>query len=412
MITFSPGNTSAASPVSDIVSGLLGKRSELWFLDVDTTTNVSEIQNYVHTMSESIDTVVVLGIGGSALWTKALLEALYGKYHNEDTTKIQKRVYVLDNIDPYTFSDIENIIDLKKTLFICISKSGGTIETLSEYLYYKEIYQNTIPNWKKHFCFIVGENCSMKQELEKDFQVFYIPENIGGRFSVFTAVGMLPLAFAWADIQAFLTWISQIKSSCMSDNRDTNIALQLALTQYHSYRDGKNICVFFPYSSRLFQIGEWYKQLMGESIGKQRQGITLTSSLGATDQHSQLQLYQDGPIDKLFLMLGVVEQDDRDIHSSISGLWFKKLLDIEQLSTEASLKNEWIPVCSMSIEKIDEAHVAALLYVYMCSVGYLWELFQINAFDQPGVEKSKIITKQKLQEEFWDVDMYKTAFYD
>ena len=145
----------------------------------------------------------------------------------------------------------------------------------------------------------------MRDELEKDFKTFYIPENIWGRFSVFTAVGLVPLAFSWVDIDLFLEGITGSKERMLSLSPDHNPALHLALTQYKYYKEWKNITVFFPYSSRMFQIGEWYKQLMGESIWKAGEGITLTSSLGVTDQHSQLQLYQDWPQDKLFLMLSV-----------------------------------------------------------------------------------------------------------
>ena len=155
---------------------------------------------------------------------------------------------------------------------------------------------------------------------------------------------------------------------------------------------------------------EWYKQLMWESIGKNKQGITLTSSLWVTDQHSQLQLYQDGPADKLFITLGIDQaEQDVEIYEKLS---FKKLLDIEKYGTETSLKNEWHPLCSIMLWENNEKHIAGLLYTFMFQIAYLWELFGINAFDQPGVEKSKIITKEKLRQEFWELDLFHKAFYD
>lgn len=150
----------------------------------------------------------------------------------------------------------------------------------------------------------------------------------------------------------------------------------------------------------MFQIGEWYKQLMGESIGKNRQGITLTSSLGVTDQHSQLQLYQDGPQDKLFLFLDIKESSTNYNITKDEALTFQKLLEIEKYGTMTSLKNEGHPVSNISLERLDAKHIAELLYMFMFQIAYLGELFEINAFDQPGVEKSKIITKQKLSEEY------------
>jgi len=417
MISFTAHNTSIPSISQErsrkIVKDIISKRKNLGFIDVDTKINISEIQKYTDEVFDDFENVVVLWIGGSALWTKALLEVLRGKYYNENKNKSGKNIYVLDNIDPETFSDVEEIIDIPKTLFIFISKSGGTIETLSEYLYFREKCRAQNNAWQEQFCFIVWENCSMREKLEQDFKVFYIPENIWGRFSVFTAVWLLPLALAGVDISLFIEWISEAKDSLLDSNLETNIALQLAHTQYKYYTEWKNICVFFPYSSRLFQVWEWYKQLMGESIGKEWEGITLTSSLWVTDQHSQLQLYQDGPNDKLYIFVDIAyEAHDSVIHKDISNFSFKKLLNIEKYGTMTSLQNEGYPVCNITLAKLDEKNIAKLLYILMFQIAYLWELFEINAFDQPGVEKSKIITKQKLTEEIWDTDIFSKAFYD
>jgi glucose-6-phosphate isomerase len=415
MITFQAHNTTIPNISQErsrkIVKDILMKRADLGFIDVDTT-DISDISLYTQKVWYDFENIVILWIWGSALWTKALLEALRWKYYNENKIKNWKNIYVLDNIDTQTFTDVEEIINISKTLFIFISKSWGTIETLSEYLYFRDKCKAQNNTWQKQFCFIVWENYWMKQGLEKVFKVFYIPENIWGRFSVFTPVGLLPLAFAGVDISLFLEWISEIKDSLLHSDLENNIALILAHTQYKYYREWKNICVFFPYSSRMFQIGEWYKQLMWESIGKNSEGITLTSSLWVTDQHSQLQLYQDGPKDKLYLFLDVIDvKYDLTISADIPNFSFNKLLKIEKYGTMASLQNEGHPVCNISLESLDEKHIAQLLYILMFQIAYLWELFEINAFDQPGVEKSKIITKQKLKEEIWDVDVFSKAFY-
>lgn len=417
MILFESYNTSIPTISQErsrkIVKDVLVKREKLGFIDVDETINIDEIKKYTQDVSGNFDNVVILWIGWSALWTKALLEALYGKYFNENKNKSGKNIYVLDNIDSDTFRDVEEIIDISRTLFIFISKSGGTIETLSEYLYFREKCKTQTESWKKHFCFVVWEDCKMKKKLEENFKVFYIPENIGGRFSVFTAVWLLPLAFAWVDISLFMQWISETKKSLLDSDVETNIALQLAHTQYKYYREWKNICVFFPYSSRMFQVGEWYKQLMGESIWKWGEGITLISSLWVTDQHSQLQLYQDGPQDKLYLFLDILDtKPDLNISLDISNFSFENLVKIEKYGTMTSLQNEGHPVCNISLESLDEKHIAQLLYILMFQIAYLWELFEINAFDQPWVEKSKLITKQKLKSEIWEIDVFSKAFYD
>lgn len=406
-------NTSEIN-IHSVINSILEKRWDLGFIDVDNSTDIQGIQQYVTSSWSDFDTVVILGIGGSALGTKALLESLYWKYYNEDQNKKWKNIYVLDNVDSDSFRDIEAIIDLKRTLFCFISKSGSTIETLTEYLYFKEQVQKETQDWKKHFCFIVWENCKMREKLEEDFEVFYIPENVWGRFSVFTAVGMLPIAFTGVDISLFFQGISEIKETYLSEDIEKNGALKIALVQYYAYvEEKKNITVFFPYSSRMFQMGEWYKQLMGESIGKDRKWVTLTSSLWVTDQHSQLQLFQDGPKDKLFVSLDI-EQPTQDytVHTDISWLSFDRLLKIEKYGTITSLENEDISTCNITLERIDEQHVAQLMYMLEFQIAYLWELLDVNAFDQPGVEKSKIITKQRLIQEIGEVDVFHKAFYE
>jgi glucose-6-phosphate isomerase len=229
---------------------------------------------------------------------------------------------------------------------------------------------------------------------------------------VFSAVWLLPLAFVWIDIELILNWLSEIKTACLLDDINTNIALSLAFTQYYYYtKEKKNICVFFPYSSRLGQIWEWYKQLLAESIWKDWIGITPCSAIGVTDQHSQLQLYQDGPRDKLFISLEISHSKNELWIDYNNNLTFDRLLKIEKFGTESSLRNEGIPVIALSMEKIDERNIAQLLYILEFQVAYLWELFEINAFDQPWVEKSKIITKQKLQIDFPELDLMREAFW-
>ncbi len=413
---FTPGNTQIWSISQDkidwVVDSLVSKRQELWFIDIDENIDIDSINSYVSRVQSDFDSVVILWIWWSALGTKALLESLYGKYYNEISDKKGKNIYVLDNIDPETFTDIEQIIDISKTLFIFISKSWSTIETLSEYLYFREQVKKISDDWKAQFCFIVWENCSMREKLEQDFQVFLIPENIWWRFSVFTPVWLLPLAFSWINIWEFIEALSKNKAKYLSKSLDENIALKLAYIQYFYYKQWKNITVFFPYSSRLFQVGEWYKQLMGESIWKDWKWVTLTSSLWVTDQHSQIQLYQDGPRDKFFITVWIKNNEDVSIDSSIDKYSFKKLLEIEKYWTVTSLQNEDIPVCDIELEKLDAKNIAELLYILMFQIAYLGELFDINAFDQPWVEKSKILIKQKFNKDFKGVDIFNKAFYE
>ena len=403
------------------IAWLISKRKELWFIDVDSIVDTSEIEKYVQEVWSDFESVVVFGMGGSALGTKALLEAAHGKYYNEQQGKKWKNIYVLDNIDPETISDVESLIDVQKTLFCFISKSGTTVEPLSQYLYFRELVQRNYTkrgdeweSWKKHFCFVIGENCQMREKLESEFSVFFIPENTGGRFSVFTAVWLLPLALSWVNIHDYILWIQESREEFLSPNLEKNIPLKLALLQSNLYKN-KSIdsSVIFSYSSRLFQFGEWYKQLLAESIGKDGHGITPISSIWASDQHSELQLYQDGPSNKLFTFISVEQTGvDRVPDSDFPGLSFKSLLDIYQYGTETSLKQESYPVCWLILPDLSERTLWKLLYLYMFQIAYLGELIWINAFDQPWVEKSKNFAREKMKEDYGDIDLFKKAFYE
>ncbi len=416
MLQFSLWNIHQEDPSDkrreEIINGLLSKRKDLWFIDVDTLVDTESIKNFVSKVGWDFDNIVVFGMWWSALGAKALIEATHGKYYNEVKNKKWKNIYVLDNIDSHTIDDVEKLIDIERTLFCFISKSGTTIEPISQYLYFRNLCQKKCDDWKKNFCFVVWENCSMRADLEKEFPVFLIPETTWWRFSVFTPVGLLPLAFSGVDINEYLTGISESREDFLSEDLTKNIPFQLALMQSNLYnKQGIDCSVLFSYSSRLFQFGEWYKQLLAESIGKDGQGITPISSIWASDQHSELQLYQDGPKNKLFTFIDVENPGVSPVpDQSYPDLSFNNLLDIYQFGTESSLKNEDHPVCKLTLLDLSEKTLGSLLYMYMFQIAYLWELMWINAFDQPWVEKSKSFARQKTKQDFGDIDLFQKAF--
>ncbi len=348
--------------------------------------------------------MVVLGIGGSALGTRAVFETLRGKYHNQK--QAVKKLYILDNIDPESITDLQEQLDLSKTLFCVISKSGTTVEIHALTTYFMNLTKSRVDKWKEHFCYVLGENYSKKAEIQKHFQTFSLADNIGGRFSVFTPVGLLPLAFAGVDIDALLAGVQHAKQRFLSEDIEQNTALRLAFLQYYFYeKEGKNICVLFPYSSRLGGIGAWYTQLLSESIGKDSIGITPITAVGVTDQHSELQLFQDGPRDKFFMSLQIAEHIKNPLIDAENHFGFAELLEIERYGTLTSLQNDEVPLAALQIDDISESSLSELLYMLEFQIAYLGELFGINAFDQPGVEKSKILTKQKLAQDFPNLDL-------
>ncbi|MDD2907469.1 MAG: glucose-6-phosphate isomerase [Candidatus Gracilibacteria bacterium] len=381
------------------------KKNELGFIDLDINHNLEKINNFVSKNKDNFENVVVLGIGGSALGTRAIMTALKGKFYNELPREKRNnfpKLYILDNVDPTEITELNQILDYKKTLFIVISKSGGTLETISQFQYYKEKIEENNLDFKKHFVVIAGENSNFKNNCKEiGLETFDIPENVGGRFSVFTNVGLLPLAFIGIDIEKLLCGITNYKNDFFKTSLNENIALLTAIIQYHSYKSlGKNISVIFPYISNFLYFGQWCKQLIGESLGKNGMGVTLVDAIGVTDQHSQLQLYYDGPDDKLLVFIELEKFQNTLKISDNYDLNFNDLMSIEKYGTAESITNYGKLNYTIKLDKLTEETVGELFFLYEFQTAILGELYEINAFNQPGVEIGKNITKEKLEENF------------
>jgi len=382
------------------------------FLKVDENKDIKRIKKFVKEKKDKFDNIVVLWVWWSALWTRALMQALKWKYYNELSRKKRwnnPKLYILDNVDPSEIENLVQILDLEKTMFIVISKSGWTIETMSQFSFFKEKYKNI---WKadrdnilkKHFTIIAWEDSEFKEKsLKKWYEVFDIPKWVWWRFSAFTNVWLLPLAFIWVDIEEILLWVKEIKKTLLSDNIFENPALLTSIIQYHTYFElSKNITVFFPYAWNLFFLWEWYKQMMWESLWKWWIWVTTTSSIWTTDQHSQLQLYYDWPNDKLLTFLEVEDMwVDYNIWKKVP-FTFKELLDTEKYWTQMSVSSYNKINYTIKIDKINEKTLWELIVMLEVQTAILWEFYWFNPFDQPWVEIGKKITKEKLKEKFGD----------
>lgn len=375
------------------------------FVDLDEKNSLNEISEFVKKQKENFDSVVVLWIWWSALGSRAILTALKGKYYNELSKKKRKncpKIYILDNVDPSEIKNLLDVISLKKTLFIVISKSGSTIETLSQYNFFKEKVEKKDLKLQKHFVFVAWENTEFALNKEKEgFKVFTLAENVGWRFSVLSNVWLLPLAFAWIDIEKLLEGQRDLKKIFFENNLITNLALHSALLQYNAYENlKKNITIFFPYSSNLKEFWAWYKQLFNESLGKNGIWATLTTSVWTTDQHSDLQLYVEWPKDKfiIFLELGKFEKNYKI--QKDKKMKFSDLMHIEKYGTAKSLTEREIPNYTIKIDEISEKTLWELIFFFEIQVAFLWEFFEIDAFNQPWVEFGKIIAKDRIKELF------------
>ncbi|MFA6760401.1 MAG: glucose-6-phosphate isomerase [Sulfuricurvum sp.] len=347
--------------------------------------------------------IVVIGIGGSTLGTFAIHKFL------KHSKKMAKNLYFLETTDPIDIRSKIESINLSDSLFVVISKSGTTIETIAVFKYINSLIKCDASN-----TVIITEEDS-KLDLfafKNGIKRFEVPKNVGGRFSVFSAVGLLPLALVGVDIDKLLGGAKKISDSFFAKGS----AYERVLTKarfFVEYKNKFNINVVFSYSSRLVGFNEWYIQLWGESLGKvdinnSRQGLTPIGIIGPTDQHSFLQLIVEGRRDKTITVIKVddfqsdlaippVSLDSLDSLSYIDNLEFAYLINKQADATiEAISSLKDIPCDVITIDSVDEHSIASLMYEYELLTSVCAKFMHINAYDQPGVELGKEILKAKL----------------
>jgi len=356
------------------------------FDDADFLVEVAEIKKFAGFCAGKYDDIVVCGTGGSALGILAIQESLISKFSRK-----KPKLHVLENIDDEVISELTEYLDFSRTLFIIISKSGGTIETISQYEYFRGILTEKNLELKNHLVFITGKLGLLREESAKnDILTFSVPENIGGRFSVLTAVGLLPAALIGVNIDELLAGGRDFAKKFQNENLAENLSFQLASAQFLSKKPQN---VLMPYSAKMKKFGNWWAQLLAESTGKDGKGITPIPAQGVTDQHSQLQLFVDGPADKLVIFIEISPFDKtQDKRDSV----FKKLMQAELHGTIQSLTEKNRPNLTIQIEEISANSLGELFVLFMGATAFLGEFMEINAFDQPGVERSKVLAKELL----------------
>jgi len=357
---------------------------------------VGEVEDYISNRSE-YENIVQVGIGGSALGATASLEFLKGA---QKSSKNNRRYFSLDNIDPRRLEEALSL-DLRKTLFHIVSKSGSTIETLSQFfIIYEKMKKLFDKEADKHFVFTTSQNGFLFEFGKKhDIKTFFIPDEVGGRYSVFTPVGLISLTFLGYNTEQF---IEGAKTAVRAYRNGWGFANEFAAFAIGEYKKSKNILVLFAYKDRLKGIAEWFRQLWSESLGKNGKGQTPVVSVGTTDQHSQLQLYQDGPKDKAVVFLDVRQDADFRIENDFGFGYLKdkslsEIMNIEKISTKKALQQNQIRCADIFINKNDEFSLGALYISFMIATAKAGKILNINPFDQPGVELAKSLTKQTLQ---------------
>ena len=383
----------------EIFSKVLKEKEDIGYYDLPFA-DTSEIKDFATNNDKK--TIAVIGIGGSSLGSSAIYQFLRPKY------RFENELIFLESTDPIDIQDKLNDIDLNDTFFVIISKSGTTVETIS-ILKYLSIKIEFTPS---NSAVISGINTPLsKFAKEQKLPFFTLAENVGGRFSVFSVVGLLPLALIGVDIDNMLKGAQKIYSSFFEQKESYSRLMEKA--RFHVENKSRfNINVLFSYSSALEGFNKWYVQLWAESLGKiningTRQGLTPIGLIGPADQHSFLQLIMQGVRDKTVTFIKVADFEEQIFipkDSPISeldyleGVSFSKLIDMQADATiEAIDALKVIPYDVITIDKVDEYNIAELIYSYELLVSIIGAFVQINTYDQPGVEDGKTILKQKLQ---------------
>ena len=408
----------AAGRCREAAAGIARKRAagELEWMDLPKRLDEARaIAAYAQKARARFSDFVVLGIGGSALGPISVHAALTHPFYNLLPAEKRggPRFFVLDNVDPDLIAAFLDTVDLENALFNVITKSGSTAETMAQLLIFRDALKARLGDrYAEH---IVATTDPKSGDLRKlvdaeGYQSFTIGPKVGGRFSELSAVGLLPAAICGIDILALLAGASYADGVCVEPDVWKNPAAMNALVQYLFYGRGKNISVLMPYSQALRYVADWYRQLWAESLGKKvdvsgkvvNVGPTPVSALGATDQHSMLQLFMEGPNDKVINFVSV-ERFDREVAipgglsaygsaSYLGGQSLNKLIASEQRGVELGLTAESRPNCRHIVPEVNAFTVGQLLYMLEVQTAFAGELFDINAFDQPGVEAGKIAT--------------------
>ena len=364
--------------------------------------DTSSFKKYAKTVKQKH--IVVIGIGGSTLGTYAIYKFL------KHSKKLEKKLHFLETTDPIDIEAKLDAIDLEDTLFIIISKSGTTVETISIFKYI-----NSLVKIDKSNTVVVTEFDSKLNAYAQIHQMqrFEIPKDVGGRFSVFSAVGLLPLAIVGIDIDDILAGARKMHDSFFSKGTSYSTLLKKARF-FVEYKNKFNINVLFSYSSRLEGFNKWYIQLWGESLGKldinsSHQGLTPIGIVGPIDQHSFLQLVIQGKRDKTLTVVKVkdfekplkiapVTLEGLEELDYLNDLEFSKLINMQADATIEAINNEKdIPCDVITIDSVCESAIAGLMYEYELLTSLCAKFMYIDAYNQPGVESGKIILKNKFK---------------
>ena len=388
------------------------------YRDLPYRSDISQkVKELIKELTGRCENLVILGIGGSALGNIALQTALNPYMYNlDEKQRSGPRLFVFDNVDPpQLVSFLDWLGDrLDKTIFNVISKSGLTAETAAQFMIIRQLLLDKLgPDGLRDQ--IVATTDSRHGTLRKiaddaDLRCLEVPDSVGGRFTVLSAVGLFSAAMCGIDIDSLLEGARDMDTRVKCEDFHKNPAAINAAINYHFYNHDKNISVMMPYSYALKDLSDWYRQLWAESLGKVKDlapnevhiGPTPVKALGTTDQHSQVQLYREGPNDKLFTFLQV-SNFEKDIKTGpapdcakeldfLAGKKLSVLLNNEKKATEYALLESKRPCLTVLFDSVNAYTIGQFIYLFEVTTSLVGALFGINPYDQPAVELGKEAT--------------------
>ena len=390
------------------------RTTDLRWLDLPHAKDVHQsILEYAASVQGQFENVVVLGIGGSALGNRALHTALNSPFHELLPPEGHPRLFVLDNVDPDLVGEFLESIDPTTCLFNVISKSGSTAETMSQFLIFRRALIEALGE-EAHVEHVVvttdAEHGVLRPIVEQaGYASFVVPEGVGGRFSVLSPVGLLSSALVGIDTAGLLQGAADMDARCRTSDLFENPALMYAAIQHWMQNvAGRPIAVTFSYSHRLRHMADWYAQLLAESLGKRTgrdgsevlAGPTPVRAVGVTDQHSQSQLYMEGPHDKWFTLFSVDHPDhqvpipadfsDLPALEYLGGRRLGELFRAERDGTRVALTESQRPNLTITFPRVTAHTLGQYLFLMELAVAVMGEHYGVDAFDQPGVEGGKV----------------------
>jgi len=408
----------AKDKLASVAAAVVSKKGIGWQewmeLPYAPKAEIDEIVMSGREIAKSASSWVVFGIGGSALGPLAVAASLLHLKHNDLSENRRKapKLYIEDNVDPERINALFDVIDIKTAYFNVITKSGETSETLSQFLIIYDLLKEKLGVTEaKKRVFVtttVGKGSLYKVSAKEGFKIYGVGSGVGGRFSVLCPVGLLTFAVMGIDIHAMLGGARKMTERCMESGYAENPALLTAFLMVEASKKGKNISVMMPYADSLKYMADFYCQLWGESLGKAldlegnliNAGQTPVKSLGVTDQHSQVQLYTEGPYDKVVIFLAVekfrseavIADGCADIGDFLKGRTMGELLDAERVATEFALSKANRLNYTVIFPEVDAVAIGEFLTYLMWQTAYAGHLLNIDTFNQPGVEEGKLAT--------------------